>query len=261
LSTYNGKDSIQYKKDADTGERVLKKRRVSKLWSQENTDDSESQMDEPQERVRPGGLGAAMGVQGRARRALASFEATEAQDDEETDTDDFQARFMVRSRRHEYGQGRSNNINNNNNNNNNSATTTISSINRDLSSIPPYPEHLSSTLPDRSLRSSALTRGTTINSSPQTYSATSAPSHKRPPSKAPSSVSDAPRALDLRVTLKKPKVEEQDGENGPLRPSHSFPTRGSPHEADVYKAMEDHGMDLWKVNYCHLINRGITSAA
>lgn len=257
LSNYNGKDSIQYKNDPNASERLLKKRRLSKPYrSRETINDSESEEDEPQERDRLGGLGSTMEVQDRARRVLAAcYETTEVQDEDGTDTDDFQARYMVRNRRHEYGQGYSSS------NNNNSNINTTATIKRDLSKISPYPEHLSSTPPDRSLRPSALTRGTTNSPSPQHYTVKPAPSRKRPPSKVPSPSSDSPRVPDLRATPRKPKVEEQEGENGPLRLSHSLPLGGPPHEADVYKAMEDHGTNLWKVNSCHLIKIGILLAA
>ncbi|KAG9067120.1 hypothetical protein KI688_011901 [Linnemannia hyalina] len=235
------------KKSADAGERVVKKRRLSKPYRHpDDIVDSESDKDEPRERDRLGGSGATVGIQDRTRRALAN-EATEvARDDEETDTDDFQtrlepARSIVRGRRDEYGQ-----IHDSSNSSNNTATTTAR---RDLTKMPPYPEHLLSTLPERpARRPSAQTRGTT-NASSTPNPATQAPSRKRPLSRVPSHISDGPRRV-LGVTgttaLRKPKVDETDGERGPLRPSQSLPEEGPPHESDVHKAMEDHGTDLWR---------------
>ena len=186
-----------------------------------------------------------MGIRGRTRGALARNEATEAaQDDEETDTDDFQTRHgptqsMVGGRRHKYGQIHDNNSNN----------TVTTTIRRDVSKIPPYPEHLLSTLPERpARRPSAQIRGTTNTSSPLNLT-TQAPSRKRPLSRVPSHISDAPgRVPGMSTRLRKPKVEETDGERGPLHPSQFLPAGGPPHESDVYKAMEDHGTDLWRVS-------------
>ncbi|KAF9542977.1 hypothetical protein EC957_001413 [Mortierella hygrophila] len=237
--------AISTKKGADTGERAVKKRRLSKPYRHpEDIIDSESDKDEPQERDRHDGSRATVGIRDRTRGALARNEATEvAQDDEETDTDDFQTRHeptrpIVRGRRHEYGQIHGSSSNN-------TATTTR----RDLTKIPPYPEHILSTLPERPARTpSAQTWGTTNTSSPPNP-ATQAPSRKRPLPRVPSHIYDAPRrvpGVTATTALRKPKVEEMDGERGPLRPSQSLPEEGHPHESDVYKAMEDHGTDLWR---------------
>lgn len=243
LSSYNGKDGNQHKKDADAGGRVPKKRRLSKPYSsQGDVDDSESDKDEPQESDRLGESGATVGNGGRIRRALAHNEA--AQDDEGNDTDDFQTRpgptrSMVRGMRHGCGQ-----IHGSSNNNTAAITSRI-----DLSKIPPYPEHHLSTLPERpARRPSAQTRGMTNTSSPPDP-ATQAPSRKRALLKVLSHSSDAPwRARDMTTTtsLRKPKVEETDSERGPLCSSQSLPAGGPPHESDVYKAMEDHGAGLWR---------------
>ncbi|KAF9139585.1 hypothetical protein BG015_001965 [Linnemannia schmuckeri] len=239
LSSYNGKDGSQYK-DADADERALKKRRLSKPYrSQEDVGDSGSEKDEPQERDRLGELGATVGVRARTRRAVTCNEAADAQDDEGTDTDDFQTRLgptrsKIRNRWHEYGKGHSSN--------NNTDTATIY---RDLSNIPPYPEHLLSTLPWRPAWSSAQTRGTTNNSS-LPNPVTQAPSRKRPLPKVPSHISNTPRAPEMTMKLRKPKLEQQDGEYGPPRPSHSLSAGGPPHGVDAYKAMGDYGTDLWR---------------
>lgn len=250
LSSYNGKDGNQHKKDADAGGRVPKKRRLSKPYSsQGDVDDSESDKDEPQESDRLGESGATVGNGGRIRRALAHNEA--AQDDEGNDTDDFQTRpgptrSMVRGMRHGCGQ-----IHGSSNNNTAAITSRI-----DLSKIPPYPEHHLSTLPERpARRPSAQTRGMTNTSSPPDP-ATQAPSRKRALLKVLSHSSDAPwRARDMTTTtsLRKPKVEETDSERGPLCSSQSLPAGGPPHESDVYKAMEDHGAGLWRVNYRYIV--------
>lgn len=253
LSSYNGKGGNQHNKDADADECVLKKRRLSKPYrSQEDVDDSESGNDEPQERDRLGGSGATVGNEGRTRRALARNEASEAaQDDEGNDTDDFQTRpeptrSMVRGKRHDYGQIYGNNSNN---------TATITTR-RDLSKMPPYPEHLLSTPPERpARRPSSQARGTTNTSSPPNP-VTQASSCKRPLSKVtPHSSAASWRIPDMTTTtsLKKSKMEETDGERGPLRSSQPLPAGGSPHESDVYKAMEDHGTDLWRVNNCYIM--------
>ncbi|KAF9289175.1 hypothetical protein BGZ88_007860 [Linnemannia elongata] len=245
LSSYNDKDGNRHKKDAKARDRVLKKRRLSKpVRSQVYVGDSERDKDVPQERDDLGGSGATMGIRGKTHRALACNEPTEAtQDDEGNDTDDFQTRpgptrSMVRGRRHEYGQNHGSNSNN----------TAITTTHRGVSDMPPYPEHLLSTLPERPACLPSTQPQGTANTSARSNPATQAPSRKRPLSRAPSRISDAPKkALHMTMTtLRKPKVEETDGKRGPLRSSQFLPAGGPPHESDVYKAMEDHGTDLWR---------------
>ncbi|KAG0257970.1 hypothetical protein BGZ95_005089 [Linnemannia exigua] len=172
-------------------------------------------------------------------------EITKPQDEDENDADDFQTRpgptrSMVRTRRHVCGQDH----------NNNSSSSIAGTPTRDLSRYPPYPEHLGSSLPTplQLSRSAAHTRRGIIDESSQSNFASQTPLCKRSPSKLPTSFSDAFKIPNPMTTLRKPKVEEQDDEHRQFRLSLTLPVEGSAHahEADVYKALEDHGTNRWR---------------
>ncbi|KAF9091049.1 hypothetical protein BGX29_011142, partial [Mortierella sp. GBA35] len=238
----DGKEDEYYSRNVGTGKPAHKRQKVSNPFrTQEEVGDGDSDDTDEQEAKHAGSASGKAVQQGKKRTAQErNTNSNTWKDDDGNDTDDFQTlprptRSMMShfsGKRHDYGQGKSNKTSDSNSGNNNRGSTVPA---LDLSKYPPYPEHLDSVLPKRCQyplsRSQEKTR-TTIPSTLSTFS----------PLKLSSS-----KESRLQGTLRKPKVEEQDGKIGQLPPSSSpQPGEDPAHEADLYKTMEDHGIALWK---------------